>query len=113
VHSTRGWEDQFQGIIECYNTSGRANAIRGYTFWVDFEGEWKKCFHQQYKAVPTGSEEEETFNPTPLVVPPYSGVSFFVMAFSPHTADIKERKVMVEVEDIFGKTNRIWFTAYS
>lgn len=113
VHTVRGWEDQFEGILEVYNTSGRANAIRRYRFWIDVAGGWQECSSQQFKSVPTGSTEEETYNTTPLALPPYSGLSVFVMAFSPHTADIKKRQVKVEMEDLFGKKYSVSFVAYS
>src|SRR4051812_34022959 len=44
-----GSEVMFQGVIEVYNGSSRANAIRGYAFkYKASDGRWREMEYEQY-----------------------------------------------------------------
>ena len=96
----------FQGIIEVYNVSSRANAIRGYEFSGKREnGDWEKMESELYNNTPHEGEASEIFNQTPLTLAPYSGVEIRVQAFVKGPRPYKMH-VRAEVEDLFGK--RYW-----
>jgi len=96
-------ETIFQGIVEVYNTSGRANAIRSYGFLCQCpDGTWREMEWEPYLTEPTTQEEARIHNDTPLTLAPYSGTGVRVEA-SVKMPRPREMKVRVEVEDIFGK----------
>jgi hypothetical protein len=95
----------FQGVIELYNRSSRANAIHTYEFWAQGPGgEWHKLESEHY----TNKDEAEdsVFNRTPLGLAPYSGAEARVQAIMkrPHRPEVDIR---IEVEDIFEKRYRV------
>src|SRR6266496_5052434 len=70
----------FQGIIELYNRSSRANAIHTYEFWAKNKtGRWEKLESEHYTNKQT--EGSLVFNQTPLGLAPYSGAEARVQAF--------------------------------
>ncbi len=103
-----GNEVIFRGVVEVYNRSNRANAIRGYHFRCkQQDGSWKDMESERYRnGYRTGtSADDQSFNETPLSLAPYSGVEVPVQAF---VKIIKLRRpyelpVKIEIEDLFGK----------
>lgn len=96
----------FRGVVEVYNLSSRANAIREYEFWGKREsGDWERMESEMY-----GGREEESSNPTPFPLGPYSGAQAKVLAFAKMPRP-KEMQVRIEVEDLFGKRYRVEVTA--
>jgi hypothetical protein len=89
----------FQGIIEIYNRSSRANAIREYAFFCKPRNEWVAMESERY--METSNSETTVQNVTPLALPPYSGVEVYVMAFT--KTPLQNMPVRIDVEDIFGK----------
>jgi hypothetical protein len=106
-----GKEVIFNGIVEVYNLSSRANAIREYNFWWKRAKEWVPMGSERYtqsERVQQGAEfRQETWvsNATPLAIAPYSGAEVHVAAFAkvPVPSQILIR---VELKDLFGKTYR-------
>jgi hypothetical protein len=92
----------FMGIVEVYNVSARANAIRAYEMHGKRNGHWEKLESERYRVSDPDMGEAEVFNHTPLMLAPYSGMEVHVQAFGkmpqPYEMDVK-----VEVEDLFGK----------
>ncbi|HET9741869.1 MAG TPA: hypothetical protein VFQ00_03880 [Terriglobales bacterium] len=95
----------FNGVIEMYNASNRANAVRDYYFAGKRNGKWEALESELYQNVEKENGKQvavEMFNQTPLTIPPYSGVEIRVQAFlkgpQPYEMEIK-----IEVEDLFGK----------
>lgn len=114
--ATNGRETIFQGIIEVYNPSSRANAIQGYRFWIDNDGVHEELESEMVSidersaqpAAPVEEDAKELFNVTPLAVPAYTGIEARVYAIvrGTHTLPGNHLPIMVEVEDIHGKRYR-------
>jgi hypothetical protein len=107
----------FKGIIEIYNASSRANAIREYRFRCKLpDGKWKDMDSERYQITAfrteIGQVEPETFNETPLSLAPYSGAEVPVQAIVKMPRPY-ELPIIVEVEDLFGKKYRVEVTAIS
>jgi hypothetical protein len=103
----------FTGIIEVYNASNRANAIRDYRFWGKREGSlWEKMESELYKNSEQEADKVEIFNQTPFTVPPYSGVEMRVQAISKGPQPY-EMEIKIEVEDLFGKHHSVEVKAVS
>jgi len=91
----------FAAIIEVYNVSARANAIREYRFWTrDEEGKWTLMESERYELKFNDEEKPRVFNHTPLPLSPHSGAEVQIEAF---TALTRLHQVKVEVEDLFKK----------
>jgi len=94
----------FMGVVEVYNVSARANAIRDYEFWEKrVRSNWVKMesgFYQQS----ISNEDIKKANVTPLTLEPYSGCEIDVMAFTKMPQPY-EMQVRVRVQDLFGN----WF----
>jgi hypothetical protein len=101
----------FMGIIEVYNVSSRANAIRDYRFLCKCEGGWREMESALYSS-PVGDGSKEISNPTPFTLAPYSGAEVRVLAFTPKPQPY-EMEVMIEVADLFGKTYHVIVKAVS
>ena len=102
VKTKTGENMRFEGVLEVYNMSARANAIRGYQFWYKREIEWVPMSSERFTDV-SPDNREEVFNNTPLTIAPFSGCELWVGAFAfldpmPNKLDIR-----VEVEDLFSK----------
>jgi hypothetical protein len=105
-------EVMFRGLVEVYNVSGRANAIRGYEFWGRRDsGSWEKMESELYRESAAGGPAEKS-NQTPLTLAPYSGIEVDVLAFTKMPQPY-QMQVRVEVEDLFGKRYRVDVTATS
>jgi hypothetical protein len=99
----------FQGVVEAYNVSARANAIRAYDFWCKRtkDSDWEHMESEHYRTSERGEETEETFhNVTPFTLAPYSGAEVRIMAMI-RMPQPYEMSVRVEVEDLFGKHYRV------
>lgn len=97
----------FKGVVEVYNRSSRASAIREYHFqYRTEEGIWETMESERYE------DEGETFNPTPLLLPPYSGTEVRVEAIAriPHPHELPVR---IMIEDLFGTTYAVEVLAKS
>jgi len=101
----------FIGIVEVYNVSSRANAIRDYRFLRKCEGGWREMESALYSS-PLGDGSKEISNPTPFTLAPYSGAEVRVLAFTPKPQPY-EMEVMIEVADLFGKTYHVIVKAVS
>lgn len=115
--TVRGSEVEFQGIVEIYNASSRANAIHSYAFHCkEPKGEWLLMDSERFEVLeigPTGSKENLVFNKTPLTLAPYSGEEWRVMGSFCSSRQPYEMQVRVEIEDLFGKRSSTVVTAYS
>lgn len=105
----------FRGVIEAYNRSSRANAIRDYRFEAKIDGKWQEMESEKYRNTyrTMTAEDEEIFNATPLTLAPYSGVELKIQAFVPIPSWTRgyELTVRVTIEDLFGKRYRVEVTA--
>ena len=100
--TVRGMEIIFSGVVEVYNTSGRANAIKSYEFFYrGGDGSWKEMESRRYEVSP------DIYNATPLAVAPYSGTEWKVMAFSWHEQRPFDLDILIAVEDLFGKRSTV------
>jgi hypothetical protein len=91
----------FAAIIEVYNVSTRANAIRDYRFWTkDEDGKWIPMESERYELKFNDDDKPRVFNHTPLPILPNSGAEVEIEAFTPLT---RLRCVKVELEDLFEK----------
>lgn len=91
----------FQGIVEVYNVSARANAVHSYWFYARKKGEgWKALESEQYINQTSISDKVEIFNQTPLTLAPYSGLEVPVQALTEYD-DHAEVDILIETEDIF------------
>jgi hypothetical protein len=106
-----GTHIMFAGVIEAYNLSNRASAIRDYFFWEQTaSGNWLEMESERYEEaetqghLPTGTEQVS--NRTPLTIAPYSGAELRLRAIT-SLPQARELRVRVEVEDIFGKRHRV------
>jgi len=111
--ATDGREFIFSGIIEVYNVSARANAIRGYEMWGKRDnGHWEKMDSERYRMTVPDFADAEVFNHTPITLAPYSGIEVYVQGIAkmpqPYEMDVK-----VLVEDLFGKQYHVVVRAFS
>ena len=97
--ATNGRETIFRGIIEIYNQSSRANAVRGYRFWIDNNGAHEMGF------IADEQETRELFNVTPLPIAAYTGTEARIYAIvkGVHGLPGNHLAVTVQIEDIHGK----------
>jgi hypothetical protein len=101
------------GMVEIYNASSRANAIRDYRFWCKRkERQWEPMESGHYTNSTPGTEEAEVCNETPLTLAPYSGTTARVQAIT-KAPQPYEMDVRIEVEDLFAKTYQMEVTAKS
>ena len=91
-------ETIFIGVVEVYNVSSRANAIRDYSFFYreKDDGTWKGVESEQY------TNTSETFNQTPTTLQPYSGIEVKVQAIVRLGHHPDELTVRIGIEDLFG-----------
>ena len=90
--------------------SGRANAIRDYSFcYRDDEKKWKVMESQNYEEKSEDGSVEQR-NPTPVALAPYSGTEVKVLALTDNNLTSK-MDVRIEIEDLFGKRYSIEVTA--
>jgi hypothetical protein len=88
----------FRGLIEVYNVSSRANAIRYYKFSYRTMDEWKPMTSSLFtEKADKDTPQDIVFNVTPLTLPPYSGTGVRVMAFITIPPPIK-MDIRIEVE---------------
>jgi hypothetical protein len=105
--SITGKELIFRGIVEAYNVSSRANAIRVYEFWCKREGgDWEKMESEFF----TVDGKDENGNVTPFTLAPYSGAELHVIAVG-KTPKPTKMQVRIRVEDLFGKHYKLEVTA--
>jgi hypothetical protein len=90
----------FIGVVEVYNVSSRANAIREYSFFCREKDDdtWKGMESEQY----TSTTTPEIFNQTPTTLQPYSGSEVKVQAIIRPARYPDELLVRVGIEDLFG-----------
>ena len=105
-------EVMFRGLIEVYNRSSRANAIRAYRFECKTsDGAWKLMESEQYTNNETngvgGEQKKEVFNQTALTIPPYSGQEAKVQALVRMARPREGLLVRIEVDDLFGKKYKL------
>jgi hypothetical protein len=94
----------FRGVIEIYNASGRANAVREYRIKAKTHGGWREMGSDSGIDNPTDGSDVFISNRTPLIIPPYSGVEANVIGLlSLKECEFKDMPIIVEVEDLFGK----------
>ncbi len=102
----------FRGVVEIYNVSARANAIRDYEFWCKRkDANWEHMESEVYHE----SVNDEVYaknNETPLTLAPYSGIEANVLAFTKMPQPY-EMLIRIEVEDLFGKRYRVQVKATS
>ena len=64
-----------QGLIEVYNQSGRANAIRSYHFLCEqHDGSWREMESEIYTNSESDTNVAVVYNQTPLTLEPYSEI---------------------------------------
>jgi hypothetical protein len=98
-----GGEFIFMGVIEAYNSSSRANAIRGYHFRIkQDDGNWRDMDSEHYTVSDPDFGDAHVFNQTPLTLGPYAGIEVKVQAIA-KTPQPHEALVRITVEDLFGK----------
>jgi hypothetical protein len=110
-HTANGEQVLFRGIVEVYNVSARANAVREYEFWEKREGGDWKAMESEYFNDSDGKTAVPS-NPTPLTIAPYSGTEVHVLAFSKIPQPFV-MQIRIEVEDLFGKRYRVEVQAVS
>lgn len=104
-------ETVFQGIVEVYNVSARANVIRSYSFLYETsDGTWREMEWEPYKTDPDSGGNTMLHNDTPLTLAPYSGTGVNVEAFAKIPRP-KQMRVRIEIEDVFEKRHSIVVTA--
>lgn len=93
----------FEGLVEAYNLSSRANSIVNYRFRQKQQfGEWREL-ESEHHSVSAEGTEPRSFNVTPMVLAPYSGAETYVQAFTGLTRQPYEMTVEIQIEDMFGK----------
>jgi hypothetical protein len=98
--------------VEVYNVSARANAIGDYAFWCRREaGDWETMKTELFHNSEDGQAPEKS-NCTPLALAPYSGLEVSVLAITKMPQPY-EMQIQIEVQDLFGKRNRVEVTAKS
>jgi hypothetical protein len=97
----------FRGVIEVYNVSSRANAIREYKFWCDKGrgGNWELMESEDAKEKEMGAVVAEN-NRTPLTLAPSSGTEAQIMAIM-NLPSVNEVPIRIAVEDLFGKHDQL------
>jgi len=114
ISSVRGSEVKFAGVVEIYNSSARANAIKSYAFYYKAaDGKWQHMDSERYEDSPPDGTGPFVYNSTPLTVAPYSGEEWRVMAFFRTSIQPYELRIKVEVVDLFDKRSYVEVTAYS
>jgi hypothetical protein len=98
-------EVRFRGIIDGYNASSRANAIRDYHFFYQLpDGGWKEMESEQYSnesPQEDGKTKVEIFNQTGLTLGPYAGMEIRVQSLI-RMAPPYEMTVKIVIDDQFG-----------
>jgi hypothetical protein len=102
----------FFGMVEIYNVSARANAIRNYQIYWKKEGVWTEMEVDRYTDSSPGEVNGQVANHTPLVLPPYSGAEARIQGII-RVAMPYEMEVKVTVQDIFEKHYEVVVTATS
>jgi hypothetical protein len=102
----------FYGIVEVYNVSARANAIRDYQIYWKKSGSWEQMTIDRYTNIPQDGGKAEVYNHTPLVLPPYSGAEARVQGIV-NVVIPPEMTIKVIVEDLFGKHYHVVVKAIS
>lgn len=114
MHTVRGTEVTFAGIIEVYNPSSRSNSIRNYQVsvlsfdktWLDMESEY--VTYDSHDG--TGSH---VYNQSPLSLPPYSGIEVRVFGVGQVDNLEKAMHVRIVLEDLFEKRYELSLISYS
>jgi len=113
VNTSRGQEIMFEGIVEIYNASSRANAIRAYkVIGRPKDGVWSNMECEYSWNSPADGTKAVVCNETPLTLAPYSGAEARILAFA-RVPRPYEMNIRIEVEDLFGKQYSVGVTAYS
>jgi hypothetical protein len=100
-----GGEIVFTGVIEIYNASSRANAIRDYQFFrQESDKDWTPMKSEQYNLETGYGKEPEIHNKTALTLAPYSGIEAKVQAITKMKAKPYELIVKIVVYDLFDKS---------
>lgn len=102
--ATNGRETIFRGIIEIYNQSSRANAVRGYRFWIDNNGVYEDL-ESEMVSIADEQDTSELFNVTPLPIAAYTGTEarIYAVVKGVHGLPGNHLAVTVQIEDIHGK----------
>jgi hypothetical protein len=103
-------EMMFGGVVEVYNASARANAIRSYAFRGKRQGAGWQPIESELNQETQSDQTSTRSNVTPLPLAPYSGVEVRVAGFI-KMAQPEKLQVRIEVEDLFGKRYRVEVTA--
>jgi len=94
---------RFEGVVEVYNMSTRANSIVKYEFWSkQTDATYQKLEAEHFTDVLEG-EGEIIFNETPLVLAPQSGIGVRVMALTKLLRLPPKITVKIQIEDLHGK----------
>jgi hypothetical protein len=101
----------FEGIIEVYNVSSRANAIREYTFYWKSKDGLKLLESEQYEIDKGSLAPKEIHNRTPVTLAPYSGSDVRVQALAQVIERPYDMTVRIVVEDLFGNHSTLEVTA--
>ena len=100
----------FAGVVEIYNLSSRATAIRGYEFWERRpDGEWRPMESERYEVTSSATGQLTIYNDTPVTLAPYSGAGLFVQAFTT-APQLHQMTIRIELEDLFGGRHRLEVT---
>ncbi len=109
-----GSELIFRGVVEVYNRSSRANAIREYRFdFKDSDGKWKSMESEQYTNRESNGADapEKVFNQTALTIAPYSGTEVPVQALTKIQRPKGGLFVRTRMKDLFGKEYQLEVSA--
>jgi hypothetical protein len=91
-------------VVEVYNLSARANAIRRYVVYeLRPDGQWKSMDAEYSWDRLDSASDEEVCNRTPLTIPPYSGVEAHILAHSAIKEQKREIVLKIEIEDLYGR----------
>jgi len=92
----------FTGIVEIYNASSRANAVREYQFFRHVSGdEWIPMDSEQYNGEQVTGRTPDIFNQTALTLAPFSATELKVQAFAKMDKQPHEMTVKIVIEDLF------------
>jgi hypothetical protein len=97
----------FEGIIEVFNKSSRANVIKNYLFFCKRAQAWEKMESERYVSTTTGKTTVHNITPFPL--PPHAGAEAHVMAFTKTPST--DMPIRIEIEDLYGKHYSVEVTA--
>ena len=101
----KGGDIVFTGVIEIYNASSRANAVRDYQFFrQDSANEWVSMESEQYNLDTGYGKSAEVHNKTALTLAPYSGIEAKVQAITKMKTKPYELVVKIVVYDLFEKS---------